>query len=327
MRFLFVRLSSMGDVVLTTPLIRALHQRFPEAKLHFMTRAPYGDLVRYHPYLEAIHEWPPSAEVRLWHWTGVIDLQKSLRTLTLRWRLRYERFSTFPKKNLQKWLMVRFKRVIPLSHIVERYGMALRPWGILPETLGPLEVYIPESIRAKLRHEMAALQTTHPWIAVGLGGTYRTKRWLIPYYEILLSRLKLPVVLLGGNSEASEAHELATRLSVPVIVGAGRFSLLETAAAIQLSDYLITHDTGTAHLGAAMQTPTAVIWGNTVPEFGMTPWKVRHVNIELEYLRCRPCSKLGFDRCPQGHHDCIRALTPDYVEEQLRHAFHISRLA
>lgn len=318
MNFLLIRLSSMGDVVLTTPLIRALHERFPEAKLHFLTKRPYMPILAHHPLLYAVHAW--GEHVGLYHerWTGVIDLQKNLRTLPLRWRLRYERFTTFPKENRKKWLMVRWKRAIPIRHVVERYGEALRPWGITSEALGPLEIHIPPEVESKVQAELAHKLPSVPWIAVGLGGTYQTKRWLPEYFQTLLSRLELPVILLGGKAEEIEARFIAEGLPVPVVLGAGRYSVLETAAAIKAASVLLSHDTGTAHLGAAVGTPTVVLWGNTIPAFGMTPWRVPYLGIEAEHLACRPCSKLGFDRCPKQHHDCMRALTPDYVEKRVR---------
>lgn len=327
MNFLFIRLSSMGDVVLTTPLIRALHERFPEAKLHFLTKSPYVPLVAHHPLLHAVHTWEARATLQGEKWAGVIDLQKNLRTLPLRWRLRYERFTTFPKENRKKWLMVRWKRAMPLRHIVERYGEALRPWGVMPEKLGPLEIHIPPEIEATIQEELEAKLLGGPWIAVGLGGTYQTKRWLPEYFRVLLSRLGLPAILLGGRTEEAEARFIADGLSVPVVVGAGRYSLLETAAAIKAATVLLSHDTGTAHLGAAVGTPTAVIWGNTIPAFGMAPWRVPYLGVEAGYLACRPCSKLGFAQCPKGHHDCMRALTPDYVEKRLHTFLHMLSLA
>lgn len=313
----------MGDVVLTTPLIRALAERFPEAELHFLTRAPYVPLLAHHPLLHAVHVWDEYDRLRRTTWTGVIDLQKNLRTLPLRWRLRYEHFTTFPKENRKKWLMVRRRRAFPLTHVVQRYAAALSPWGIQPTQMGRLEIHIPPPVQDGIKELLHRSLPAGPWLSVGLGGTYTTKRWLTPYFQQLLSRLALPVILLGGGAEAREAQIIAEALPVPAAVGAGRFSLLETAAAIRASAILISHDTGTAHLGAAVGTPTAVLWGNTVPEFGMTPWQVLHTNIEARYLRCRPCSKLGFDTCPEGHHDCMRALTPDYVESRLRDFMHI----
>jgi len=320
MKFLVVRLSSMGDVVLTTPIIRALKNRYPEAEVHFLTRGEYEPLVAYHPLLTAVHRWPPSAGVRATRWTGIIDLHRNLRTLSLRWKLRYERFSTFPKENLRKWLMVRLKRVFPVRHVVLRYGEALRPWGIAPEALGPLEVHIPPRVTEAIREELRERGGSRPWLAVGLGGTYETKRWPTGYFIRLLQAWRGGVILLGGPTEETIAHTIAAALSAPVVVGAGRYGLLETAAAIGQAQLLLSHDTGTAHLGAAMGTPVAVLWGNTVPAFGMYPWQVPHRNIEVPYLSCRPCSKLGFSRCPLGHHDCMRALTPAYVRECL-HSF------
>jgi heptosyltransferase-2 len=318
MKFLIVRLSSMGDVVLTTPIVRALAQRFPEAEIHFLTREAYAPLLRHHPCIAAVHTWPPSPALQNTIWEGVIDLQKNLRTLALRWRLRYRHFTTFPKENLRKWQMVRQKRPIPLRHIVLRYGVALQPWNILPEELGPLEVHIPLSICERVRQEIQETGLQAPWLSIGLGGTYPTKKWPTPYYQALLRELGWGAILLGGVAEATDAATIAQSVDQPILNAAGRYSLLETAAAIAEAPLLLTHDTGTLHLGAAMGTPTVVLWGNTVPEFGMGPWQVPHWDIQAHHLRCRPCSKLGFSSCPRGHHDCMRALTPTYVLQVLR---------
>jgi len=317
MKFLLVRLSSIGDVVLTTPLVRALATRYPEAELHFLTKASYVPLLRHHPLIKAVHTWPPAPELVQQRWEGVIDLQKNLRTLPLRWRLRYRRFATFPKENLRKWLMVRGWGWWTLRHVVWRYGEALRPWGIAPEALGPLEVEVPSAVHAHVKQELKRMGWGAEWLAIGLGGTYGTKRWPPAYYREFLRLWGRPVVLLGGPAERPLAEELASQATQPVLVAAGRYDLLHTAAWIREAPLLLTHDTGTAHLGAAMGRPVVVLWGNTVPEFGMEPWQVPHVNLEALHLSCRPCSKLGYVTCPRSHHDCLRALTPAYVLAQV----------
>jgi len=316
-RFLIIRLSSMGDIILTTPILRALREKYPQAAIHYLTRSAYAELLQHNPHLTALHVWPPSAELRATLWDGVIDLQKNLRTWRLRFHLRYKHWTTFPKKNFRKWLSVQLKRPLPVAHVVQRYGEALRPWGIEVEALGPLEVYVPAEVRARIRVELDKIHPG-PWLAFGLGGTYATKKWPTLYKLYLINKLGWPVILLGGNPEAEEANFLQTKAEVPVVVGAGRYSLLETAAAIAESALVLSHDTGTAHLGAAFQRPTVVLWGNTVPAFGMTPWQTPHLSLEVPGLSCRPCSKLGFAGCPQGHHNCMRALTPDYVLYQTR---------
>lgn len=308
----------MGDIVLTTPLIRALAERFPEAELHYLTRPTYRSLLEYHPLLTEVHTWPPSQTLQALRWEGILDLQKNLRTLPLRWRLSYKKYATFPKENWRKWWMVRRGRPQPLRHIVLRYAEALRTWGIAPEQMGPLEVHIPAHIQQKVSAELSALP--RPWLAVGLGGTYGTKKWPISYFQELLQKLGWPVVLLGGAAERAEAEAIAQALPQPTLLTAGRYSLLETAAVIAQATLLLTHDTGTAHLGAAFQVPTIVLWGNTVPELGMSPWQTISLAIEAQNLPCRPCSKLGFARCPKGHHDCMRSLTPDFVLARL-HSF------
>ncbi len=307
----------MGDVILTTPLVKALRQKYPRAEIHYLTRPAYAELLAHNPYLNALHTWPPSEALRRIRWDGIIDLQRNLRTWRLRLRLSYRQWASFPKKNLRKWLSVRLRRSLPVEHIVSRYAEALRPWGIDPHGLGPLEVYVPQAIRKRIQEEMYGLHGG-PWLAFGLGGTYATKKWPTLYKLYVIQRLGWPVVLLGGPAEANEAAFLSERVEGPILVGAGRYTLLETAAAIAAADLVLTHDTGTAHLAAAFQKPTVVLWGNTVPAFGMTPWQTPHLNLEVPGLSCRPCSKLGFDRCPRGHHNCMRALTPDFVLHEMQ---------
>ncbi len=316
-RFLFIRLSSMGDVLLTTPLLRALRQKYPHAEIHYLTRPAYAELLSYNPHLSALHTWPPSEALLRTPWDGVMDLQRNLRTWRLRMRLHYKRWTTFPKKNWRKWWSVRLRRPLPVEHIVKRYGEALRPWGIEPSTLGPLDVYVPNAVQNRIREEMYRLHPG-PWLAIGLGGTYATKKWPTLYKLYVMQRLGWPLVLLGGHLEAEEAAFLTERMEGPVLNGAGRYSLLETAAAIAEADLVLTHDTGTAHLAAAFQKPTVVLWGNTIPAFGMTPWQTPHLNLEVPNLPCRPCSKLGFPKCPRHHHNCMRALTPDFVLHQIQ---------
>jgi ADP-heptose:LPS heptosyltransferase len=173
-RFLVIRLSSMGDIVLTTPILRALREKYPQAEIHYLTRQAYTALLQHNPHLSALHVWPPSEGLRATAWDGVIDLQKNLRTWRLRFLLRYKRWTTFPKKNLRKWLSVRLRRPFPVAHVVRRYGEALRPWDISPDSLGPLEIYVPVEVQARVR---AQLDGVHPgpWLAFGLGGTILPK--------------------------------------------------------------------------------------------------------------------------------------------------------
>ncbi len=316
-KLLVIRLSSMGDILLTTPILEKLRSIQPNTEIHYLTRSAYKDLLAHHPGLTAVHTWPPSEAVLSAHWDAVLDLQKNLRTAKLRRRLRYERWHTFPKENLRKWLYVRLKRPRRIAHVVMRYGEVLRPWGVAPTALGPLRFYIPPAVQEAVRQELLAIHPG-PWVAVGLGGTYETKKWPSLYHAYVLERLEWPAILLGGSAEQSAAELIAQRVSVPVVLGAGRYTLLESGAAIAAAQLVISHDTGTAHMAAAFQKPIVLLWGNTTPHFGMAPWQTPTLHLEVPGLGCRPCSKLGFNRCPKGHHNCMRALTPDWVWQKLQ---------
>lgn len=316
-KILVIRLSSIGDILLTTPILEKLREIDPTAQLHYLTKPAYKELLAYHPGLTALHLWPPSNPLLTTRWDVVLDLQKNLRTAWLRQRLRYATWQTFPKENWRKWLYVRLKRVQPIAHVVKRYGEVLRLWGAQSAELGPLRFYIPPTIQEAIQGELLA-KHPGPWVAVGLGGTYETKKWPPLYHAYLLEKLGWPAILLGGVLERSAAETIAQRLSVPVVIGAGRYSLLESGAAIAAAQLVISHDTGTAHMAAAFRKPIALLWGNTTPAFGMGPWQTPTLHLEVPGLPCRPCSKLGYRKCPKGHHNCMHALTPDWVWQSLQ---------
>lgn len=214
--------------------------------------------------------------------------------------------------NWQKYWMVRRKGnpASPLPHIVERYGAVMSAVGAELDDKG-LDIFYPAMLDPWAR---SALQTMDSIpLAVVLGATYRTKRWPTAYFLETLNQLNRPVVLLGGKDAVAERDELIKGLTVPVFDAVDRFSLLEATALLNQCDEVLTHDTGFMHIAAALGKKVYSIWGNTVPTFGMTPYKTESVIFEHNDLDCRPCSKIGFDECPKGHFRCMKEITPERV--------------
>ncbi|MEO0472957.1 MAG: glycosyltransferase family 9 protein [Bacteroidota bacterium] len=321
-KVLVIRFSSMGDVVLTSPVVRSLKQACPEIEIHFLTKAPYVPLVAHSPYIEKVHILPQDfaqlrAELKAESFDYVIDLHHNLRSFRVKQALR-KPYTSFDKQNLRKWWMVRAKKLEPpVAHIVERYGRCLKPLGLELDG-GGLDLFLPDELDGFGENCLAEHALQQP-LAVVLGATHKTKRWLPTYFIECLNRLGRDVILLGGKDLLADAAHVSDNLTIQHLNGVGAYSMLESAAILKACSQVLTHDTGLMHIAAAFRIPAVVLWGNTLPEIGMYPWQSPHENLEAKDVSCRPCSKIGHDACPQGHFRCMKELKPDVVVKALRH--------
>ncbi|MCC6753126.1 MAG: glycosyltransferase family 9 protein [Saprospiraceae bacterium] len=305
-KILILRFSSIGDIVLTTPVVRCV-ARQTKAEVHFLTRRRFADLLAGNPYIHKLwtFDQSPLEQLEMLRQEGfdaVIDLHKNLRSLTLRLLLGRPAIG-FDKLNFRKWLLVRLGiDCLPKIHLVDRYFRALAPEGIVYDGEGP-DVFLPQQ-------RNLSLVLPPRFVAGVLGATYPTKQIPFGQWEQILSCLDLPLVLLGGEREVALGQALADQHPSKVISIAGKTSLMESALVMDLSDKVIAPDTGMMHIAAALGKALHVVWGSTHPAFGMGPLirrdGVKPVHHEVAGLRCRPCSKLGFDRCPKGHFRCMR---------------------
>ncbi len=319
MKVLLIRFSSIGDVLLTTPVVRALERQLG-ARVHYLTKAAYAPLLAHNPHLERLWllEDDLSAllpRLRAERFDFVADLHKNLRSFRVRWGLGV-RGRSFPKLNWEKWLLVNFKvDRLPSVHIVERYFEAVKPLGARPDGEG-LDFFFPPDWETDGWY-LAGLTPAEPYLVFAIGAAHATKRLPLEESIQLCKRLPGPVVLLGGKDVAATGKALSEACPEKVIDRCGQTSLPESAALLRDARKVIAHDSGMMHLAAALRTEVISIWGNTVPAFGMTPYfgarpHTSHL-FEVQGLPCRPCSKLGFARCPKGHFRCMRLQDLDAI--------------
>ena len=307
-KILIVRFSSIGDLVLTSPVIRNLRLNFPDAEIHFLCKSAFSSVLHYHPEIHKI--WTISKSIfevhRLLKIEGfdwMIDLQNNRRSFVLS-RLLKVKTNRFKKLNFKKWLLTQFKvNRLPELHIVDRYLSPLKAQGLAIERC-PLEYHLSKADQSEAA---ALLETTpFPFVAIVLGAAHFTKSPPFQLWTEILSRLTLPIVLLGGDKERDIADQLSKNHTTLNLVG--KCSLGVSAAIIEKSNHVITPDTGLMHIAAAFHKPIASIWGNTVPEFGMYPYYGNQTIPQYQSkvsLDCRPCSKIGFPTCPKRHFNCM----------------------
>lgn len=311
MKILILRFSSIGDIVLTTPVIRCLRNKFPEAEIHYATKLAYYSILEHNPYINRIHLLQNSDldlinELKKEKFDYVIDLHHNQRTFLIKLMLGVRSFS-FDKLNLEKWLLVNFKiNRLPEKHIVDRYLETCKSLDVVNDGKG-LDYFLSNDDEVDI---VKLPETFHRgYIAWVIGAKQNTKKFPVDKIIRTLAYVKHPVILLGGKEDEKEGSEILQKcvgLDIPVYNAAGKFSLNQSASLISQAQVVIANDTGLMHIAAAYKKPTISIWGNTIPEFGMSSYKTANVIVEVKCLACRPCSKLGYKECPQKHFSCMK---------------------
>ncbi len=311
-KFLVIRLSSIGDIVLTTPVVRCLKQQYPGAEIHFLTKSVYRSVLSANPYIDRLHLVNGRvSDVKLTlqqeQFDYVIDLHQNIRSNKVRSYLKAKAFA-YNKLNLQKWLYVNFKHnQLPDVHIVDRYLATLDSFGVRNDGQG-LDYFISPDEEYDLDILPPVFQ--NGYVAFVLGGTYFTKRLPVSKVIDICRNMDLPVVLLGGHAEMAAGEETAGAVGSKVLNLCGKTSLNEAATLVREARLVMTNDTGLMHIASAYRKKILLFWGNTVPQFGMSPYlpDAASINLQVEGLSCRPCSKLGFHNCPKSHFNCMNLL-------------------
>ena len=311
-KILFLRFSSIGDIVLTTPVIRCVKKQIPGCTIHYVVKANYANVLKNNPYIDEIIEYDSNwdalmSDLKYNQYDYIIDLHHNIRTLRIKQILNVKSFS-FPKLNIQKWLYTSLKiNLLPNTHIVDRYFKTVQKLKVNNDGNG-LDFFIGNQESLKEND----LPTTHlfGFIAIVIGAALETKKMPVEKIIELCNKINYPIILLGGKEDIKAADEICKIDEVKIYNSCGKFSLAESADIIRKSKLVITHDTGLMHIAAAFKKPILSIWGNTTQKFGMFPYygniSAPNMAFEVDNLQCRPCSKIGYHRCPKKHFKCMQ---------------------
>lgn len=311
--FLVIRFSAIGDIILTTPVLALIKKHYPEAQIHFLVKPKFATVLSNIPYIDKVIVFNTFrkilSELRQNQYNYIFDLQNSLRSYLLCKLLPFPSIAV-DKQNIQKFRMTFFKRRLQVPHIVIRYCNVLQQINIQE---APEKLLFSSESTTEIQYQVSELKKhSLPVVAAVLGATHFTKRWPYEYWVTALNQIGWPVILLGGQAEQKAISHLISRLEIPYFNACGLLTLAQSAACIQETDIVISHDTGLMHIAAAFQKPIVSIWGNTVPEFGMYPWQTNWLSAEVE-LSCRPCHKIGYPKCPQQHFRCMLENYPEKI--------------
>lgn len=313
-KFLVIRFSSIGDIVLTSPVVRMLKQQVPKAEVHFLTKKSFESVVVNNSFIDKVWTTDGSLkdvipQLKAEKFDEVIDLHSNLRTWRIKQALKVKS-STFNKLNFEKWLLVNFKiNRLPATHIVNRYLKTVEHLGVQNDGEG-LNFYFDDSIQSNDKLLPATFHAGY-WVAV-IGANHATKRFPTNMWIEVIKQLNFPVVIVGDKNDAVVASEIENDCGDIVYNACGKYSLLQSAAIVSQAKMVITNDTGMMHIASSYNRNIISVWGNTVPAFGMTPYMPENYSnsiiVEAKNVNCRPCSKIGFAKCPTGHFDCMNKI-------------------
>ncbi len=328
-RILVIRLSSIGDIVLASPLLRALANSFPGVEIDFATKEVFADLVRFSPY---VHEVVMLAKGGGWRelfalrrrvqarrYDVVVDIHKNFRSYCLRLGIGAACVLTYKKWRWARTVLILTKKslypgVIP---VYQRYLAAVEVLGVKGDGRGP-EFFLDPVARERVEKVLtrAGFFDHQLRVAVVPGAGFFTKRWLPERFaeaaDALASTYASSTLLLGDAGDQAIAAEMAARMQHRPLNLVGALSLAESAAALDLCDLVLCNDTGLMHIAAALGKRVVALFGPTTEELGFFPCG-ELARVVQKQLPCRPCSAMGSRRCPKGHFRCMRDISAQEV--------------
>lgn len=336
---LIIRFSSIGDIILTSPVVRLLREAYPQARIDYIVKSEYAELVKENPRLSNVIELKTSerdelealrARIRNERYDVIVDLQNSLRSRYLCFRSGAGSVKRVNKRAIRRFFLVKakknFYRNIP--SVADRYLEAVRAFGIQDDHKG-LEITVPEDVRSSVAAVLSNYHLEKYRYVVGIvpAAKHFTKRWLperfVEFGTRFAKEQNAKILIFGGKAEVDYCGDIAQLINAQSGATiaesfAGKFSLLETGAAFDRCDLVVTNDTGLMHLASARKRNILAIFGSTVREFGFFPQGDNAVVIERNGLSCRPCSHIGLATCPKGHFRCMKEIQVEEIFTQAK---------
>jgi heptosyltransferase-2 len=328
-KILIVRLSSIGDIILTTALLRCLRKTFPSAEITFLVKEQFRQLLEYSPFIDHLVTLESrkgfsglrsvKRQFRKEKFDLFIDLHKNLRSLYLRTGIIPGRITTYSKQILRRTLLIWFKINLygNVKPVMLRYFEAVKKTGVLYDGDGT-DVHLPPGTVDRVKGILNEKGYLHsqPLIIVCPSATYENKKWPQENFIITASRLISEtgafIIVHGGKADTQLCERIAVAAGNNATSLAGSLDLSETAALLGLAGLVIANDSGLLHLAQSQKTPVVGIYGPTTRELGFFP--IEHASRVIETgVSCRPCTHKGLDYCPRKHFRCMRDIDTERV--------------
>ncbi len=334
-KILVIRFSSIGDIVLASPVLRCLKKQLPHAEIHFLTKQSYKIVTAANPYVDKFYYYDDNlaeliSQLNEEKYDDVIDLHNNIRSNKIKRALRTNAH-TLNKLTVQKVLLTQMNvDVMPNRHITQRSLDTIGPLGVKDDG-GGLDYFIAKEDEISTND----LPTGHlaGYIVIVIGATYFTKK--LPVHKIaeLCSKTNHPIILLGGKEDAETGRTLAEADNIRIYNACGKFNVSESADIIKRAKLVISNDTGMLYIACALKRPVIALWGGTSPALDVEPYYGSNFlnnrkdaffeNIVLN-LRCQPCSRYGLSKCPLEHFNCMENISTDILADKIKRRLSVS---
>jgi ADP-heptose:LPS heptosyltransferase len=304
-KILIIRLSSLGDVILSEPLCRALRQMYPDAQIDFLVKKEFAEIVSLFGSITNVIPYDENMPGR--EYDAVLDIHNVLRSKRIR-RKFGKKVLVINKRTFKRWLLVKFKVNLlkDTPDIIGRYFETAIELGVIDDDNAPRI-----ELNGIVKQKRAALCP---------GAKHWNKRWLPERFAEVAHELVhrgYKVEIHGTVGESPIAEDVILHAGLPIANHCGKYSLTELARHLAECEVAITNDSGLMHLANAVGTRTISIFGPTVGEFGFYPRSEQAIIIENKGLSCRPCTTIGSDSCPKGHFECMKGIHSIEIIEKI----------
>ncbi|MEQ8628396.1 glycosyltransferase family 9 protein [Ekhidna sp.] len=329
MKVLIIHSGTIGETLLTTPIIRILKTE-RDAQIHLLLPQERMSILNENPYCDKTFDLDAGIlflrnRTKSEEYDWIIDLKNDLKSFLIS-RANSQNRLAFKNKRFKRWLYTKTRiNLLPKKHLVDQYIDLLQPLSIKGDNLG-LDFYIPE--KDEVENNWLPKTHQHGYAAVAINAQHATRKLPVNRLIELCDRINKPIVLIGGDKEKGTATEIETffeqgtpeeeeaieGLNKKAIIfnACGKFNFNQQASLIKNASWVFTYDNDHMHIAAAFKKQLFSIWGNTTPHFGMYPYRTQFTVFENNKLNCRPCAFGGYSNCPKGHFKCMNDVTFDF---------------
>ena len=323
-KILVIRFSSIGDIVLASPVFRCIKKQLEGSEIHFATKLSFKIVTASNPYIDKFFYLDDNIDILIHElkkekYDHVIDLHNNFRSLKIKKALKVPS-QTIEKLNIEKFLLTNLNiNVMPGIHITLRSLETIRALGVQDDGIG-LDYFIPDEDIVKEKD----IPTSHHagFISIVIGASYNTKKLPVHKLQELCYKIDHPIILIGGKEDQVAGDAIASIDPVKIYNASGKFNLNESADLVRRSKLVISNDTGLQYVACAFKKPLLAIWGGTSPKLDVEPYYGSvfmqqqktpiYENIFLN-LSCQPCSKYGTNACPLEHFNCMEKQDIDTI--------------
>jgi len=332
-KILVIRLSSLGDVVLTTPAIKSLKQKFPQSQIFFLAKSQYRDVLKNDPNIFSFIEFDPFEkhrgvlgfakllkELKSLNFDVVIDLHANLRSFFIRHLLKAKIKIKYDKRWLARFLLVYLKFLkVKSIHTLDLYLETLKKVGVNSVEKEP-KVFLDQESENFLKDFLIEKKIEKDDIVVGIhpGARWETKRWpeerFAKVCQILNQKPKFKIVLFGDQKDQKAVESISSRAEDQNLLKTGNLPLDKFMSLIKRCDCFVTNDSGPMHIASALGVPVVAIFGPTHPKLGFFPLGSKNVVLTAN-VKCSPCSLHGEKRCYKKSRYCMDLIEPEMVTD------------